>query len=728
MKTIELLKTFGQKLKAKNKRKIKNRGAMKKMIKNKNLTLVSEPIAPEVPHTHEKFGDKRNDEFFWMQNKSDPKVIAHLKRENAYFEKKMQPLTGLKKKLFKEMKSRHLENESSYPYKDGNYEYWIEFKKGLKYARRLRKNIFSNRKEVYFDENLEAKGHDYFSLGSLSFAPDQTTLAYCIDVAGDEIYNFRFRSFSSQPQKNSDSAKSEVLRNCSSYHAWSKDSRYFFYVKLDHKQRPYQVYRHLIGSSPKKDKLIFHEKDPQFFVSIENSLSGEFIYINSGSMITSETWYLRSQEPTEEFRCIQERKEGIEYSIQDRQENFWMLTNAKAQNFKLMIAPIEFNGKRKWTVFQKEVSSNYLESFLILNSYLILSERILGLPQIRIYDLNLKTKKSKLLKFPDEVYNVSLGANPDFYADFIRLQYSSPVTPSSVIDYNLNTLQSSIRKTTQVTGHNAKNYICKRVWVKSHDQVKVPMTLVYKKSLRLDKNTPAYLYGYGSYGSVIPDAFPARRDVFRLIDRGFVYALAHIRGGAEMGRHWYENGKFLKKKNTFKDFIACAEYLIKNKYTNPKKLTIAGGSAGGMLVGACANMRPDLFQNVVAHVPFVDVLTTMLNKDLLLTQIEYKEWGNPEDKKYYHYMKDYSPYDNVTAKNYPNFFVTAGLNDPRVTYWEPMKWVARLRKTKLDKNIILFKTNMGAGHFGVTGRFDHFWETAEEYAFIIGQLGKGPKT
>lgn len=629
--------------------------------------------------------------------------------------KKCDHLKNSKKKLFKEMVARVEPNESSVPAQDGNYEYWREYKKNLKYCRHLRRNIFTKKIEVYCDENHLAKGHDYFSLSTMSLSSDDNKLALATDTDGSENYTFTFLNLTTR-KKLTDS-----LKMCSGDCAWSKDNKTFYYVVQDQNLRPYRVYRHELGTPQTKDVLLFEEKDPQYFVGISTSQSKDFIYLQTANKVTSEVWYLRTTEPLGAFQLIQKRQDGVEYQISDRHEVFWMITNQKALNFKIMTAPVLLkNGKRIWTEYIQHSPETLREGLLLFSDFAVISERTKGLPQIRV--INLKNQKNKIIDFPDAAYDVSIAsANYEFLTNNLRLAYSSPITPPSTLNFDMISGKLTNLKTKLVRGHSASKYVCDRVWVKSHDGVQVPMTLVYKKDLK--QLQPGYLYGYGSYGANMPDGFPARRDIYRLIDRGFVYALAHIRGGSEMGRHWYENGKFLKKKNTFLDFIACAEYLIQKKIVKQNGLSICGGSAGGMLVGACMNMRPELFHCVAAHVPFVDVLNTMLNKDLLLTQIEYKEWGNPDDKKYYKYIKSYSPYDNITPQHYPHLFVTAGLNDPRVTYWEPAKWVAQLRKLKLDKKPILFKINMGAGHFGVSGRFDHLWEMAEEYAFILDRMG-----
>ncbi|MBC7465734.1 MAG: S9 family peptidase [Bdellovibrio sp.] len=674
------------------------------------------PAAPKKAKQFNNHGDLRTDNYFWLRDKEDPQAMAYLNAENDYFQNHMKPLEKLKNKLFKEMKSRIKENDSSVPYLDGDYYYWSQFKKGFQYSFEMRKLKKGGGAVVYLDCNKLAAGKKYFSLGGSELAADENMLAYAVDFDGSEKYSIHFRNIKTGLDTK------EVIPNCSGSFKWAKDSQTLFYVAIDDNLRPYRVCRHKLGDDIKNDKVVFEESDSQYFIHLYQGLSQDFIYLYTGGKITTEIWYLKSDDSSGQFKCFEARKEGIEYRVLDRHGDFWVRTNYKALNFQIMKVSSKSTAKRNWKTILKASGQILREGFLLFEDYLVVSEKANGLPQIRIKDLN--SNSEHVISFPDKAYDVSIaGGNAIFTAQNIRLSYSSPVTPPSVLDYDIQKKKFKTLKIKKVKGHKKSDYVCERVFVKSHDQVKVPLTIVYKKGLKKNGTAPGYLYGYGSYGASMPDAFPGRRDLFRLIDRGFVYALAHPRGGSEMGRSWYEDGKFLKKKNTFQDFIACGDYLVKNKFVSKAKLAACGGSAGGMLMGASINMRPDLFSVVAAHVPFVDVINTMLDKDLLLTQVEFKEWGNPEEKKYYNYIKSYSPYDNVEAKAYPHLFVTCGLNDPRVTYWEPAKWVAKLRELKTDAHTILFKTNMGAGHFGVSGRFDHLWEQAEEYAFVLNKFG-----
>lgn len=680
-----------------------------------NQKLAQPPIAPKYPQKFINHKDVRIDDYFWMRDRKHPETMKYLKAENKYFAEHMKPLEKLKNKLFKEMKSRIKINDSSVPAPRGKFAYYTKFKKGQQYPQHVRKPLVGGREEIYLDGNVIAKGKKFFNLSNVDISEDGNHVAYGVDFDGSERYTLYIKDLVSGK------TLKDKLPNSTGSCAWSRTSEFLFYTVLDENLRPYRIYRHRIGDNPKKDQLMYEENDSQHFIHLYQSKSRDYIYIYSGGKITSEVWYLDANDVSGKFQCIEKRKEGIEYRVADRNGEFWIRTNYKATNFQIMKTAVNKPGRKNWKTFIKNSDKILRDGLQVFADYLIITERESGLPQIRVYDF--QNKKDHLISFEDQAYDVQPSNNREYHTEKLRLSYSSPITPDSDLDYNMRTRKFTTLKVKEIKGHKKSNYVCERAWVPSHDGTKVPLTIVYRKGLKRNGTAPGYLYGYGSYGMSIPDAFPVRRDVFRLIDRGFVYALAHPRGGSEMGRSWYEDGKFLKKKNTFKDFIACGDYLIKSKWVAQNKLAACGGSAGGMLMGACMNMRPELFSVVAAHVPFVDVINTMFDKDLPLTQIEYKEWGNPADKKYYHYIKSYSPYDNVERKAYPHLFITCGLNDPRVTYWEPAKWTAKLRDLKTDNNTLIFKTNMGAGHFGVSGRFDHLWETAEEYAFILHKFG-----
>lgn len=676
-------------------------------------------VAPEKPTVFNHHGIKRSDSYFWMRNRKDPDTMKFIHSENKYFENQMKPLASLKKKLFKEMKARIQENDSTYPSPSGPYEYYTEYKKGQQYPleQRKRRGDTNNNAETILDHNVLAKGKKYLDVSDSAPCPQHRLLAYSVDFDGSEKYEIRIKDLTTGKELK------DKVPNTNGGLVWAKDSLAFYYVELDSQQRPVKIKRHLLGSDPKKDETLYHEKNQEYFLDVFGSSSEDFIFAAAYGKTSSEIFYLSSHDNSAKLKLFQKRKADHEYFVDHHHDlGFLVRTNFRSKEFDLYQTPVHQTEMRHWKLFWRSPKDTFFSGLSCFANFLALQERSLGLPQIRI--INLKNLKNHTIQFPDAAYSVNVDeASYEYSTQNLRVVYSSPITPHTLFSYDMEKKIFQVLKQKDVTGHRKEKYVTERVWVKSHDGTKVPMVLTYKKGLKRNGKNPVYLYGYGSYGANIPNAFPAHRDLYRLIDRGCIYALAHIRGGGEMGQKWYQNGKFLKKQNTFKDFIACAEWLHDKKYSAPEKTVIAGGSAGGMLVGACANMRPDLYKLVIAHVPFVDVINTMLDDKLPLTQLEYKEWGHPKDKKYFKYMLSYSPYDNVKPQNYPEFFVTCGLNDPRVTYWEATKWVAKLRKLKTDQNRILFKTNMGAGHFGASGRFEHLWENAEEYAVIISALG-----
>lgn len=667
------------------------------------------PKAPQYPRKFVKHGDIRVDNYFWLKDVKHPETLPYLKTENAYFNQQMKPLSKVKNKLFSELKSRLPENDHSVPAISGEYEYFFKLKKGLQYRVHYRRRVGEKKEELLLDENVLARGKKYFDLAEEVISPNHQLLAYATDSNGSERYTLHVRDLSTHKDIK------DKIENCGGA-VWSADSQYLFYVALDKNLRPFKVYRHELGTPKAKDVLLYEEKDSRFFLNLYLSSSKKYIFMLSSAKESSEVRYLNAFTPTQKFKLFAKRKENVLYDVNHRNQEFWIHTNENADNYQIFRCS-EFDVARKtWSSFLKNSPTRYRTDLLLFANHAVIIERFKGSPQISVFDF--KTEKFHFIKLPDAVCSVSFGDNDEFDSKFLRLNYSSPVWPPSVLDYDMSARNILIKKESKVRGYKRQNYKCERVWVGSHDGVKVPLILLYKKGIK--KRAPVYLDGYGAYGYSIPDSF--LRNEFSLVNRGFIFAFAHVRGGGEMGRHWYDGGKFLKKKNTFKDFIACAEYLIKSKRADAKKLFIVGRSAGGMLMGACMNMRPDLFNAVIAHVPFVDVINTMLDDTLLLTKTEYDEWGNPHKKKFYNYIRSYSPYDNVVAKDYPALFVTCGLNDPRVTYWEPAKWVAKLRELKTNNEPILFKTHMGAGHFGNTGRFEMLKETAEEYAFVLSRI------
>ncbi len=677
---------------------------------------IQPPVAERIAHRDTMFNDVRVDYYYWLRDRNNPKVIEYLKAENAYTEAMMAHTKSLQEKLYKEMVGRIKETDLSVPVKKGDYFYYYRTEKGLQYPIHCRKKgSLEAQEEVILDENELAKGHKFFSVGVLEVSPNHRYLAYSVDTTGSETYTIYVKDL--QTGKLFD----EKIENTYYSLAWANDNQTFFYTVLDAAKRPYKLFRHRLGQPANRDVLVHHEPDEKFFISVRRSKSGQFIFLDLASQVTTETHYLKANDPEAQFRVFKPRKYKVEYYLSHQGNYFYILTNEQAINFKLMRTPLNKTAPKFWQTVLEHNPKVMLEQVEPFKDYLVVLLRDQGLKRIRVADLT--QNEVHFIEFEEPLYTVSFTGNEEYNSEILRFNYQSLVTPSSIYDYNLKTRERVLKKQKEVLGgYDPANYTMERIWATAKDGTQIPISMVYKKGLKKDGSNPVYLYGYGSYGVSIDPRFSS--NVYSLVDRGFVYAIAHIRGGGDLGRQWYEDGKLLKKKNTFTDFIACAEHLINQGYTSPQKLAIAGGSAGGLLMGAVVNMRPDLFQAVIAHVPFVDVLNTMLDPTLPLTVIEYDEWGNPNEEKYYWYIKSYSPYDNVTAQAYPNMLVTAGLNDPRVSYWEPAKWVARLRATKTDHNLLLLKTNMGAGHMGASGRYDYLKEVAFDYAFLIDRILK----
>ena len=558
-------------------------------------------------------------------------------------------------------------------------------------------------------------------MGAASVSPNQQILAYSTDTTGAEQYTLKFLDLTTQK------LYSETIANTYYSLAWGNDDRTVFYTKVDSANRPYQLWRHSLGSSPNDDVLVYQENNEAFYLSVGKTRSRDYILLDLSSKVTSEVHYLDANHPEEEFKLFQPRQTGIEYSIEHHSDlpsyaernRFYIVTNEEAMNFKLMSTSVDATDKSNWKTVIPHREDVMLEGIDAFADYLIIYEREAGLPTARIQTL--ATGEITQLTFPEPSYSFYGGNNPEFNTTKFRFSYSSMTTPSSVFDYDLKTGERELKKETEVLGgYDRTQYQSERLMATAADGTKIPISLVYKKGIDRNGSNPLWLTGYGSYGYAYPVTFSSIR--LSLLDRGFVCAIAHIRGGEEMGRKWYEDGKFLHKKNTFTDFVACAEHLIAENWTQSDRLVISGGSAGGLLMGAVVNQRPDLFKAVVADVPFVDVLTTILDTSLPLTVLEWEEWGDPNDPKYYDYIKSYSPYDNVTPQNYPAMLITAGLNDSRVKYWEPAKWTAKLRELKTDDKLLLLKTNMSAGHGGASGRYESLKEIAFEYAFVLDRL------
>jgi oligopeptidase B len=652
------------------------------------------------------------DDYYWLREKEGEEVLDYLKAENKYTDAMTEHLKPLQDELYKEMIGRINEDDASVPVKDDEYYYYSRMEKGKNYAINCRKKgSLDAKEEIILDENILAEGKEYFSVGALEMSPDHKLMAYAIDVNGSEEYDIYIKNLETGEML------TDEIENTAGNIVWANNNTTFYYTMLDETHRPFQLHRHDLGKND--NKLVFEELDGAYFLYPFKDKSEQFIYVYLGSKVTTEMHFMNADNPDDDFKVIQPRKQGMEYSVASHRTDFYVLTNDNALNFKLMKTSVNTPSMENWQEVMPHDDKVLLSSVETFENHLVIYGRKGGFKHIHITDL--RTNKSHEVAFPEPVYTYSSSENPTFEGSIIRFTYSSMITPRTVYDYDMDSKKLTTKKVYEVKGgYDKSDYVVERVEATAADGTKIPMSVAYKKGVKRDGTNPCYLYAYGSYGSSTEPYFSTIR--VSLLDRGFVFAIAHIRGGSEMGRKWYEDGKFLKKKNTFTDFINCAEHLVKEKYTNSDKLAIAGGSAGGLLMGAVLNMRPDLFNTVVAHVPFVDVINTMLDETIPLTVVEYEEWGNPNDKIYFDYMLSYSPYDNVEAKDYPNILITAGLNDPRVQYWEPAKWTAKLRDMKTNENTLLLKTNMGAGHGGASGRYEALKEYAFEYAFVLDKL------
>jgi oligopeptidase B len=683
------------------------------------LAGVNAPQAPQIEHQITEVGHSRNDPFFWLREKDNPEVLKYLKAENGYTESALKHIGKLEETLYNEMRGRIKESDISVPEKIDEYYYYSRTETGKQYGIYCRKKgTLDAKEEVLLDENELAKGQKYFRIGALSVSRDHQLLAYTTDTNGSETYVLRVKSLQTGE------LLPDEIKNCSESLAWANDNKTLFYGQLDEAHRPYQAFKHVLGTKVEQDTKLYEEKDDRFFLEISKSRNARLIFISVESELSSEVRFLEADQPGQELRLIRPRENDLLYNVENHDDRFFIVTNEKAKNFKIVEAPLASPGKENWKDFIPYDPDIKIDSVDAFANDLAISERRKGLPAIRIYDL--KTKESHEMSFDEPAYDVSLDRNPVFDTEVVRINYSSFTTPDSVIDYNMSSRQKELRKEKAVLGgYRKSDYASERIFAKAEDGVEVPISLVYRKGFKKDGTAPLLLYGYGAYGICTDADFNS--NTISLLDRGFVFAIAHIRGGGELGRSWYEDGKLLNKKNTFSDFIGCAQYLVDQHYAAPKRVAILGGSAGGLLMGAVMNLRPDLFATVIAVVPFVDLINTMSDPSLPLTVTEYEEWGNPEDPKYFDYMASYSPYDNVQEKPYPNLLVTAGLNDPRVSYWEPAKWVAKQRTLKHQNRILLLKTYMGAGHGGDSGRFERLKETAMEYAFAVDTLHVGPR-
>jgi len=643
-------------------------------------------------------------------NKLNTEVKKYLDEENLFKENQLKDINDIEKKLFEELKSKIKNEDNSVPKKDGNYLYGYKYNKNSEYPIYYRKNTTNNSEEIILDCEKKSKTHTYFNVASISHSHDHKHVAYNIDTNGSEYFSIFIEDI--QKQK----LLSPEIKNTTGDIVWSLDNNYIFYVRLDQNHRPTKVFKHKIGSNSEKDLLIYEEKDPSFFCSINLSKTKKYLFIRTADHETSEYLFINLKLNEIKPTLFKKRVKKIEYDLEHHEKFFLISTNVdNAKNFKIMISHEE--SYQKWEEFIPYEKVNLILDFILLKDWLIRLERTEGSENIII--LNLNNKNQHKISFDEEAYNLSLDHGYEYETDIFRYSYSSPTTPKSVFDYDCKSKKQELKKTQEVpSGHNKDDYICKKIFATAHDNEKIPITIFYKEGVKLDSNNYLLLYGYGSYGISIPSSFSTNR--LSLVDRGIVYAIAHIRGGKEKGYEWYENGKLLNKKNTFLDFISCAEKLCEDKYTSPQKIVAQGGSAGGLLMGYIANERPDLFLGIIAQVPFVDICNTMLDEDLPLTVTEIPEWGDiKNDKKTFLYVKSYSPYDNVKKQNYPHMLVTGGISDPRVTYWEMTKWVAKLRENKTDNNLLLLHMNMTAGHSGASGRFDYLKEIAMEYGFVL---------
>jgi oligopeptidase B len=673
------------------------------------------PIARKALQTKTLFGITLQDDYAWMQDRNNPEVLKYLKEENEYHDKQTAHTKVFQEKLYKEMLGRIKEDDSSVPYKYRNYFYYSRTEVGKEYPIHCRKKVGpESAEEIILDENVLAEGHEYFDLGDLEVSPNEQLLAYTLDINGSERYVLHVVDLATR-QTLSDQA-SDMYGEIE----WGNDNATIYYVTLEEgTHRPYRLYRHRFGDEG-PDELMMEEPDDAFFLNLSKSADEKYLFVDLESTITTELLYFSADDSQAKPILFWERHKGIEITM-DHHEGYWyVVTNEQAVNFKLMRVRVDAPAHVNWEEVIPHDAQRKIDGIEVFQDHLVVSGRKNGLHHMEVR--HFRTGEVHTIEFPEQVYTLTSGANVEYDTAVLRLRYTSMVTPVSVYDYHMDSREKILLKRQEVLGgYNPDDYDSTRLFATAHDGTQIPISLVWKKSSRLKGPMPLYLYAYGSYGLSIDPTFSSSRLV--LMDRGMVFAIAHIRGGGEMGRPWYESGKFLNKKNTFTDFIACAEHLIREGWTASDRLAIAGGSAGGLLMGAVLNLRPDLFRVAEAHVPFVDVMNTMLDPNLPLTVIEYDEWGDPNEERFFTYMATYSPYDNVDSRPWPDLLITAGLNDPRVQYWEPAKWCAKLRQMKPSDSVIYLKTNMGAGHQGASGRYGALRELAMEHAFVLDRLG-----
>jgi oligopeptidase B len=685
------------------------------------------PVAEKIDYQVVADAGTRNDPYFWMrlsdeqknseeQDEQTKKVLEYLHAENEYFRSVMKPVEGLQRTLYAEMTGRIKQEDESVPSLKNGYWYYVRYHEGSEYPVYCRKKeTLEAEEEILLDVNKMAQGYEYYNVVGLSVSEDNTKLAYGLDTVSRRIYTIYILDLVTGQYIG------EPIPNTEGYVTWANDNKTIFYSKKDEETlRPDRIYRHTIGEDPQNETLVYYEEDEAFYTAIEKSKSKKYLIIESTSTLASYYKILDADNPQGVFKEFTARESALEYQIDHVKDKFYVITNLNAPNFRLMETSEMQTSREFWKEVIPHREDVLIEAMDVFEEYLVLSERSKANTHLSIIER--ATGKQKYLPMEETAYTVFTRDNYELNTEWLRYNYTSLTTPNTIYDYNMRTGEQVLKKReTVVGGYNPSEYQTERLWATAEDGTKIPMSIVYKKGLHLDGTNPALLYGYGSYGISIDPEFSSKR--LSLLDRGFVFAIAHIRGGQEMGRQWYEDGKMFKKKNTFTDFISCAEHLIREKYTRADKLFAQGGSAGGLLMGAVMNLRPELFRGIIAQVPFVDVVSTMLDETIPLTTGEFDEWGNPKNADSYHYMLSYSPYDNVQAKEYPNILITTGLHDSQVQYWEPAKWTARLRELKTDTNLLCLRTNMETGHGGTTGRFKVFEEIAQEYAFILMVAG-----
>ena len=675
---------------------------------------ITPPNLKKVPKSLIKFNDERIDNYYWLRERENPCVIKYLNSENDYYKKMTLHTKDFQDKLFHEIKNKIKQEDQSVPYFLNGYWYVTKYKENLDYPIYFRyKDSLKSKEEILFDCNKLAQSHDYFNLSNFKVSPNNKIVAFSVDTVSRRLYTIKFKNLD-----NGEILKDEII-NTSGTFAWASDNSTLFYTNRDTQTlRNDKIFKHKIGDALVNDKLVFHETDETFYTNVSKSKSNKFIIISSSSTLTSEFQFLSSDKPDDQFTLFNKRERGVEYSISHFEDHFYIITNKNdAFNYKLLRTELKNTSSENWIEVIEHRENVLIEGIDIFKDFLVVSERFNGLNRINIKPWN--GSESYYLKFESETFSCYTIGNLDFDSKKLRYAYNSLNEPHSIIEFDMFSKDKIILKQNQVldTKFSKDNYITKRIWADSRDGTKIPISIIHKKNIKKDGTNPLLLYAYGSYGNTIDPTFSISR--LSLLDRGFVFAISHVRGSEYLGRSWYEDGKLLNKINTFNDYIDCTKHLIKENYSSSNHMYAYGGSAGGLLVGAVMNMAPELYNGIIAAVPFVDVVTTMLDETIPLTTSEYDEWGNPNEKKFYNYILSYSPYDNVSKINYPNLLVTTGLHDSQVQYWEPAKWVAKLRANKLGDNKLFLNTNMDTGHGGSSGRFEAIKDLAKEYSFLF---------